>query len=419
MLPFLFGYSGLEAVKAVGGYVIREVKNATEYHLTLTSTENAEIFQAVLIELSCCSPNRVSMVGDLDHPTFVYGYGKLELEYKFEDETTLQLSVNRERTDQGELLTLVSRVSQAGQLKRVVQLAIDKYRAATRNKVMIYTPLGDCWEPRTQKERRDPASIILPHELGERLLASVSRFFESKAIYRDRGIPYRRGYLFHGPPGCGKSSFVLALASHFGLPIYMLNMASETMSDSVLERLLLKLPEGSLLLLEDIDAVQYNREAADDAPARFGRSSVTLSGLLNSLDGVAAYENSILVCTTNHMNRLDGALMRSGRIDELIEFPLPDPHMAGQLFLRFGFPPERLAVFKQDFAAACQLRHINMADLQGLFMSSDPRGLTAIEGLATCGKVRAHDTTQAPNGGGEEEDTRAGSKRKKSDRRPA
>lgn len=133
----------------------------------------------------------------------------------------------------------------------------------------------------------------------------------------------RLGYLFSGPPGTGKSSLAFALASNFGLPVYMINLSSPGFSDSDIESLFSTVPRHCIVLLEDVDATQpLSRDLTDakgsgeantvptflpsldedDMPPvlpgprarRPGSSrrdnSVTLSGLLNAIDGVAASE---------------------------------------------------------------------------------------------------------------------------------
>lgn len=149
-----------------------------------------------------------------------------------------------------------------------------------------------------------------------------------------RGIPYRRGYLLHGPPGCGKSSFIAALASHLNYSICALSMSERTMTDDRLDRLLNTAPMQvcaylcmfveccdlhlttrlqSIVLLEDIDAAFVTREDPAHLKAAYeGLSRVTFSGLLNAIDGVSSAEARLLVMTTNYPERLDPALIRPG-----------------------------------------------------------------------------------------------------------
>lgn len=73
------------------------------------------------------------------------------------------------------------------------------------------------------------------------------------------GIPYRRGYLLHGPPGCGKSSFITALAGELEFGICVLNLSERGLSDDRLNHLLSIAPQNSIILLEDIDAAFTSR----------------------------------------------------------------------------------------------------------------------------------------------------------------
>ena len=80
--------------------------------------------------------------------------------------------------------------------------------------------------------------------------------------YRARGIPYRRGYLLHGPPGCGKTSYITALAGELQYSICVLNLSDRSMSDDRLAHRLADAPENSIILLEDVDAVFVSRDDA-------------------------------------------------------------------------------------------------------------------------------------------------------------
>lgn len=133
----------------------------------------------------------------------------------------------------------------------------------------------------------------------------------------------RLGYLFYGPPGTGKSSLAFSLASHFGLPVYLLNLSTPALSDSDLEELFMQLPFHCIIVLEDIDATkplqrdlnqgspQPEATAIDSsdkkgdpplganrppgmmkAEEKSTKNTVTLSGLLNAIDGVGATEGT-------------------------------------------------------------------------------------------------------------------------------
>ncbi|MFC6661116.1 AAA family ATPase [Deinococcus multiflagellatus] len=143
------------------------------------------------------------------------------------------------------------------------------------------------------------------------------------------GIPYRRGYLLHGPPGNGKSSLVAALAGAYGLNVCVLNLAAPELTDDRLNTLLGNLPRRALLLLEDIDAVFVGREPRSPAV------KLSFNGLLNALDGVAAGEGRVTFMTTNHLSGLDPALIRPGRADRHLPLGNATPDQVAGMLRRF------------------------------------------------------------------------------------
>ena len=183
------------------------------------------------------------------------------------------------------------------------------------------------------------------------VLEDCREFLESEAWYVERGIPYRRGYLLHGVPGSGKSSLVNAVATELGLPIYLLQLSSELIPDETLARLLQEMGDPpTLLLIEDIvrahpvvhgevvalstQRVHSKAEQAVDSEDLHGRGKLTLSGLLNALDGPTASTGRLLFLTTSHKHKLDPALIRSGRIDYEVEFLAADDEQVQRLVKR-------------------------------------------------------------------------------------
>lgn len=70
-------------------------------------------------------------------------------------------------------------------------------------------------------------SVVLDADLKEMIVNDIKKFFASYQWYQDKGVPYRRGYLLHGPPGTGKTSFTCAVAGALNLNICYLNLASD------------------------------------------------------------------------------------------------------------------------------------------------------------------------------------------------
>eukprot|EP00808_Paulinella_micropora_P004815 g61909.t1 len=245
-------------------------------------------------------------------------------------------------------------------------------------KTIIYSSMGPEWRPFGRPRRRRPFdSVVLDQGIAERIMKDVLEFSKSSKWYLDRGIPYRRGYLLYGPPGCGKSSFITALAGELEYNICILNLFERGLTDDKLNALFAVTPPRSFILLEDIDAAFVQREAKQ---ANYG---VTFSGLLNTLDGVASTEERIVFMTTNHVERLDNALLRPGRVDMQLEVTYATPFQVAKMFRRFYPDHEDLT---EDFLLCVRdmLRArractgavgISVAELQSYFLiqKSDPK----------------------------------------------
>ncbi|PVF97722.1 P-loop containing nucleoside triphosphate hydrolase protein [Serendipita vermifera] len=192
-------------------------------------------------------------------------------------------------------------------------------------------------------------SIVLESNVKDMIVADCKDFMNSEEWYAERGIPYRRGYLLYGVPGSGKTSLIHALAGELGLDIYALSLSSKGMSDNTLTQLMGRIPTRCIVLMEDLDASFTHSTSRDSkstgvptAPtstqaAEPDGNTLTLSGLLNAIDGVTAPEGRILVATTNHIDRLDEALRRPGRMDVWINFKYATKWQAEGIFKRF-FP---------------------------------------------------------------------------------
>ncbi|KAE9575218.1 Mitochondrial chaperone [Colletotrichum fructicola] len=205
---------------------------------------------------------------------------------------------------------------------------------ANEGKTVVYAARGMEWAPLGDPRKKRPlGSVILDEGVKEGIVDDVRDFLTRQQWYVDRGIPYRRGYLLFGPPGSGKSSFIQSLAGELDFSVAMINLSEMGMTDDKLAYLLTKLPRRSLLLLEDADAAFVNRRQRD--ADGYSGASVTFSGLLNALDGVAAGEERIAFLTTNHIERLDPALIRPGRVDMMMRIGEATRYQAGQMWDRF------------------------------------------------------------------------------------
>ncbi|KZT53402.1 P-loop containing nucleoside triphosphate hydrolase protein [Calocera cornea HHB12733] len=236
-------------------------------------------------------------------------------------------------------------------IKQLVLQAKKEYERDAEHRVHIF--LADIygrWGWNGARQKRPLSSIVLERGIKEMLLEDAKDFLRSEDWYADRGIPFRRGYLLHGVPGSGKTSLIHALAGELGLDIYVVTLSSKGMNDSSLASLMGRVPSRCIVLLEDLDAA-FTRSTSRDTAATGSPDTATtktttddgntlsLSGLLNSLDGVAATEGRLLFATTNHIDRLDPALSRPGRMDVWVDFKNATKWQAEELFKNF-FPYE-------------------------------------------------------------------------------
>ncbi|XP_037036788.1 mitochondrial chaperone BCS1 [Bradysia coprophila] len=241
----------------------------------------------------------------------------------------------------------------------------------TEGKTLMYTAMGSEWRLFGQPRKRRPlSSVVLDNGISQKILDDCLEFSKKSTWYSDRGIPYRRGYLLHGPPGCGKSSFITALAGELEFSICILNLSERGLTDDRLNHLLNVAPEKSIILLEDIDAAFASREETSVQKAAYdGLNRVTFSGLLNCLDGVASTEARIVFMTTNHIDRLDKALIRPGRIDFKQEIKCCSQHQIEEMFKRFYTTADSIRN-SVEFAKKVMSfgRDVSPAEIQGYFM---------------------------------------------------
>ncbi|KAJ1918766.1 Complex III assembly protein translocase and chaperone [Mycoemilia scoparia] len=232
-------------------------------------------------------------------------------------------------------------------------------------KTVLYTSFGPEWRPfGLPRKRRCLDSVILDDNVSQTILNDVHDFTRNGQWYDERGIPYRRGYLLYGPPGSGKTSFIQALAGELEYNICILNLSERGLTDDRLNHLLTVAPERSIMLLEDIDAA-FTKERDQSEKAGYQQSMVTFSGLLNALDGVASSEERLIFMTTNHIERLDPALIRPGRVDMKVFLGNATPSQMRRMFTRFYPCDEQLA---ESFVDKIRDKSISTAHLQGHFV---------------------------------------------------
>ncbi|KAF3479550.1 mitochondrial chaperone BCS1 [Arthroderma uncinatum] len=296
-----------------------------------------------------------------------------------------RMGFNMVSSDETLTITVLGRSLQP--IKELIREARDASFARERSKTTIRRPGPKefrsrgiyAWSRAATRPSRPIETVVLDNTQKTKLLLDINEYLHpaTPRWYANRGIPYRRGYLFHGPPGTGKTSLSFAIAGVFGLDIYCISLLEPSLTEEDLGLLFNSLPRRCVVLLEDIDTAGLARTTADEdlstettdttnettdsvipnlktavqQPANRAKKGkranadeepkgISLSGLLNAIDGVASHEGRVLVMTTNHPDKLDDALIRPGRVDMMVEFTLANREQIREIFIRMYSPDQ-------------------------------------------------------------------------------
>lgn len=201
---------------------------------------------------------------------------------------------------------------------------------------------GHPWESVSFKHPSTFDTLAIDPEKKIEIMEDLKDFANGMSFYQKTGRAWKRGYLLYGPPGTGKSSMIAAMANYLGYDIYDLEL-TEVHNNSELRKLLMKTSSKSIIVIEDIDcsiSLSNRNKRSNGSGSRGncgngnyfepemrcgsgsvggedGNNSITLSGLLNFTDGLwsCCGSEKIFVFTTNRIEKLDPALLRSGRMD--------------------------------------------------------------------------------------------------------
>ena len=180
-------------------------------------------------------------------------------------------------------------------------------------------------------ERCDWEQLVLDQSALSLLKNDFESFFERESWFREKQLPFRRGYLLHGPPGNGKTTAVRAMMSSRGLSAYTIRLFDRRRDDEDLDGLFDRAFSNrpAMVLLEDLDRAFPKTGQT--------RSSISIQQLLNCLDGVTTGEGVIVVATANEPTILDPAILRRpGRFDRVVHFPNPTLELRQEYFRRMN-----------------------------------------------------------------------------------
>ena len=212
-----------------------------------------------------------------------------------------------------EILTLSCFVFNKEKIKALLQLVSSR---KTENTIKVYYWSEKYWNFVLERNKRPLDSIYLNTNVKNNILTHLNNFEESKKYSEKIGLPHKTGLCFHGPPGTGKSSLAYALASHYNRDICMLSLSDQT--DETILKAVMELKPYSVLLIEDIDTFYQTLDRNLSKTNASHAEKLSLSGLLQALDGYLAPVGTIIIVTTNKPDILDPAIIRAGRIDLMV-----------------------------------------------------------------------------------------------------
>ncbi|XP_042446066.1 AAA-ATPase At5g57480-like [Zingiber officinale] len=229
------------------------------------------------------------------------------------------------------------------------------------------------------------ATLALEPAMKVSILADLDAFADGREFYCRTGRAWKRGYLLHGPPGSGKSSLIAAMANHLHYDVYDLEL-TRVANNSDLRSLLIQTNNRSVIVIEDIDCsldltgdrrgtgkstaarmrtVRRRRQPSldnegtdsedDDVGGRGNDGRVTLSGLLNFIDGLwsCCGEERVIVFTTNYVEAFDPALLRPGRMDVHVRLGACGAHAMRELVERYvGLRDHEMVAVAEGFIRA-------------------------------------------------------------------
>eukprot|EP00292_Cryptomonas_paramecium_P005757 CAMPEP_0113703456 /NCGR_PEP_ID=MMETSP0038_2-20120614/25866_1 /TAXON_ID=2898 /ORGANISM="Cryptomonas paramecium" /LENGTH=380 /DNA_ID=CAMNT_0000627913 /DNA_START=17 /DNA_END=1155 /DNA_ORIENTATION=- /assembly_acc=CAM_ASM_000170 len=248
-------------------------------------------------------------------------------------------------------------------LSRLVELS----ELTEKGIISIFSFNSRCnyWRSSGSTKARPLDSVILPAKTKQHIVSDISSFLsdEMRDFYQLHGIPYRRSYLFYGVPGAGKTSLIQALAGHFERSISYLQVDPK-MTDVSLRTAMQSLPEDTVVVLEDVDAL-----FGKDRASMRSDTHISFSGLLNALDGVGSASGQIYILTTNLRDQLDPALIRKGRVDVQVRFESACDEQVEHMWASF-YPAAAAdgARFCAALREALAGREVSTAELQHFFV---------------------------------------------------
>lgn len=253
------------------------------------------------------NPNEITLVINTDH-VFPDSFLGSRIYWKLDNECfVLKMRRKEKRRILNSYLQHIHKiVDEIEQKNEFIRLHINAEDEPKKHGRWISTPF------------KHPATIdtaMIDIELKNKIKSDLETFSKSKQYYHRLGRVWKRSYLLYGPSGTGKSSFIAGMAKFLRYDIFDVDLSKIT-GDSDLKLLLLQTTSKSMIVVEDLDRYLVEKSTA----------VISLSGILNFMDGIISCcgEERVMVFTVSNKDHLDPTVLRPGRIDVHIHFPLCD-----------------------------------------------------------------------------------------------
>lgn len=278
------------------------------------------------------------------------GYGLHIIQYKY---NFLFVNYSKEGNSISDKVKETITITKFGRSKKLFEDMIKDIELLNQdiNKLKLYKMDGG-WCFSTKFRKRNLKSIFIEKKKKDLIFNNIDKFIKKENWYISKGIPYQYGLLLYGTPGTGKTSLIKAIASKYDYNIYYLSPGKL----SNIEQALTTCSEKSIVVIEDIDTnktVHQRKQKKQLTDAQSGQTEdilqslgiINLSDILNALDGLSNVHGRMLICTTNHIESLDKALIRPGRFDLLLEVGFVNKEILSQ-FLAYYFPKQKITLSK-------------------------------------------------------------------------
>jgi len=263
----------------------------------------------------------------------------------------------------------------------------------------VFNYINSSWELTSSVFPRSLETVIMDDSVLNSIKSEIEFVTNNRKWYIDRGFAPKSTIVLYGSPGGGKTSLIRALASHYNRNIYSLNLS--TLSDISLAKAISSIPKNSFLLIEDFEgtsAVQSRQEKQDtnddgmyivEKPKEEGSEipmfqPLTISGVLNAFDGIIPIDGVITFMTTNHLEQVDAAVLRSGRVDLKLEITALTPPLIKR-YIAVMYPEIDYSVY-----ANLEFCPIMGCELHKLFSRNKFDGRKFISQLSCTQKVALH-----------------------------